>query len=126
MPIIARTRLEKRLAELRQVFRSDADSGVGNNELQRIAFRHDVDADVAVFRRELHRVRDEVDEDLPAGALVGDDVVQSRRISAYDIDAGALGPELDHVAAGIGKCRQREALRRKFESARFYLRDVED
>ena len=47
MAIVIGARLEERLAELREIFRRDADPGIGNEDFQRIAFGLKVDRDAA-------------------------------------------------------------------------------
>ena len=111
---------------MRQVSRLDADARVGDEQRQHVALGPDSDRDAAVARRELERIRQQVDEDLLAGAPVGNKLLQARGIVAHQSDAGLFGLEAENVAAGIDQRAHVEGLGEDVEAAGLDLRHVED
>ena len=91
--IIAGLDLKERVAEPRQIIRPDADAGVSDGDRAPSGSTLALDRHPAVRRRELDRVRQQVDQDLPASALVGDDfeLPGQRRATISTLPPGLSG-----------------------------------
>ena len=75
-PVVARARLEERIADAGEIVVADADAGVLDGEHDDVAVDLGADRNLAAGMAELDRVRQQIEHDLVERALVGDDVRQ--------------------------------------------------
>ncbi len=81
--------------------------------------------DLAGLRRELDGVRQEVQHDLPYGALVAPQLGQVRGIVEAELDALGLGPDFDHAPAILGDVDERDGFLVELVLARLDAAEVE-
>ena len=123
---MARARLAFKLLELAedhlQPICRDARTGIGNNDLDGI----DAEADAAGIG-ELHRVADEIEQDLPQAVAIADEL---RRQFGRDIggklDALGLRPRRHQLRDGLDELHDVEGLLDKFEAPGLHLGEIED
>ena len=113
------------LAEPPQRIRRDADAGIGDHENDRIRQHVAAHGDPAFVRGELHRVRQQVDEDLLDGAAVGEDGNGASDIGIQR-QALVLGAPGHHAQRLRQELRQVELLHVELHAAGLDLRHVED
>src|SRR5439155_14311749 len=98
--------LEHRLLILRR----DADTRVGDRHLNRAVNRFRPDLNPAALRRELNRVRKEVEEDLADFPLVGVDLAESLVNAPVQVDAPpcrSLADQRQRIVDGHGQVEVR-------------------
>src|SRR6185437_5244051 len=124
--VIGRARLEEGLAQARQIVLTDADAGIFDREHELAVVARGADRDVAVTRRELHCIGNEIDQDLVDRAPVGHDLRQILRDLRPEIDTGITRFQSQDVATADDRQRGRKRLARDLEIASLHLRHVED
>src|SRR5215510_332366 len=125
--IVARARLEERIAHARHILGVDADAVVLHRDRDRAA-RSSLGAhhDLAAVIGELDRVGNQVEHDLAQRALVGDDQWQLSRDPHGELDPGLAGLQRQHVAGISDDMLWRERLGRDLEIAGLDLRHVQN
>src|SRR6056297_275024 len=117
--------LEEGIAQLSEILCGDADARIGDGDAHAPRIGTQPEADATAIRRELHRIRQKIDQDLPTGALIGGNARQILRDVEIKRDIAALGLEAHQLDAAVGERGHVETGRGEIEIAAFDLRDIE-
>ena len=124
--IIGGPRLEEGGAKFGKIGGLNADTGIRDDEQQSVALRTQGQSDTTLGRGEFHRVGQQIDQNLLAGALVRQNFVDVGRVIADELDSALFGLQLDHIAAEVSQRTHSEGFREDFKAASLDLRHIEN